>query len=103
MLLQFLHLKANFKRPCQSKNILAFSKLRCTNKKAVNVTRKQIKQSSPVILEAFKPVDVQDSNLRLRIQILPDRPIDLINKPERNIKINKKISMPKKYVHKINK
>lgn len=55
----------------------------------------KLNKVSPVILEAFKPVDVQDSNLHSRIQILPDRPIDLINKPERNIKINKKFQCPK--------
>lgn len=38
---------------------------------------------SPVYLEAFKSINVKDSNLYARVLILPDRTINFIDKPER--------------------
>jgi hypothetical protein len=52
------------------------------------------------MLKAFKPIDVQDSNLHSGIQILPNRPIDLINKPGRNNKISKIYRVEKQNLHK---
>lgn len=75
------------------------------SKGALNATKNksnqiQICKLLPVILKAFKPIDVQDSNLHLGIQILPNRSIDLINKPERNNKISKIYTAKKQILHK---
>lgn len=41
------------------------------------------------MLKALKTIDVQNSNLHPGIQILPNRPVDLLNKPEIILKPNK--------------
>lgn len=39
----------------------------------------------PVYLKAFKSINIQDSNLHLRLMILPNRSVNLFNKPETKI------------------
>ena len=41
------------------------------------------KTNIPIILKAFKTINIQNSNLYLGIDILPNRPIDLSNQPGR--------------------
>lgn len=55
-------------------------------------------KNEPILLKALKTIDVKNSNLYPGIQILPNRPVDLLNKPEIILKPNK-LHCHKKSLH----